>query len=187
MKKLLLTIILTTQFIKSDYLYHEESEALINELVNEYSFEEGFVKEVLSSAKPLTTPYERGCYLLCILLFSKKLSGCRPNRVSLLAPWAADSSGITRRRISGTTGTGAAAEAAAPETPGWDYRVGTTNNRRGFGGSSTPSSAESHVDRRRWRQRFATRREQEHGTARPLASMIGVLPHTDIHPRRCTS
>ena len=51
MKKLLLTLILTTQFIKSDYLYHEESEALINELVNEYSFEEGFVKEVLSSAE----------------------------------------------------------------------------------------------------------------------------------------
>ena len=140
---------------------------------------------VLARARSRSGPLSGGPTVCCIAVYIVK--GRADIGVSLLAPWAADSSGITRSGISGTTGTGAAAEAAALETAGWDYRVGTTNNRRGFGGSSTPSSAESPADRRRWRRRFATGREQEHGTARHLASMRSRSPRPRAAARLCGS
>jgi len=52
MKNLLLIIILTFSFVlEADYSTHKDSQMLIDELVNEYGFEEAYVIEVLQNAK----------------------------------------------------------------------------------------------------------------------------------------
>ena len=51
MKKLIFTLIFTVSYLQSDYLSHPEAKTLINELVNEHSFDESFVKDVLLNAE----------------------------------------------------------------------------------------------------------------------------------------
>ena len=52
MKNLLLITILTFSFVlEADYSTHKDSQMLIDELVNEYGFEEAYVIEVLQNAK----------------------------------------------------------------------------------------------------------------------------------------
>src|SRR5210317_2606751 len=51
MKKLIFTLIFTVSYLQSDYLSHPEAKTLINELVNEHSFDENFVKDVLLNAE----------------------------------------------------------------------------------------------------------------------------------------
>ena len=55
MKNLLLTLILVTTYLKSDYLSHPKADILINELVNEHGFEERYVKDVLADAEKKQT------------------------------------------------------------------------------------------------------------------------------------
>ena len=51
MKKLIFTLIFTVSYLQSDYLSHPEAKTLITELVNEHSFDESFVKDVLLNAE----------------------------------------------------------------------------------------------------------------------------------------
>ena len=52
MKNLLLITFLTFSFVlEADYSTHKDSQMLIDELVNEYGFEEAYVIEVLQNAK----------------------------------------------------------------------------------------------------------------------------------------